>query len=71
VGQLVVPDPQDVPVDTMSRARAVDPDALVSSKAWRQLVQLRQRRRADPAQVRAVALELAAAGRGTASQKGA
>jgi hypothetical protein len=40
----MAPDPQDVPVEVLTRSRALDPEALLDSKGWSSLVHLRRRR---------------------------
>lgn len=49
VAEMVVPDPQVVPDQVLRRLIAVDPQDVVTSPIWAQLVHLRDRRR--PAQV--------------------
>jgi hypothetical protein len=44
VGELVVPDPQVVPDWVLERRSAVDPEALVGSPLWAELVRARGRR---------------------------
>lgn len=52
--RAVTPDPQDVPVEILSRSRAWNPDQLLASAGWRKLPELRrQRRRATRQAVRA------------------
>ena len=41
VGEFVVPDPQTVSDDTLNRTRAVDPEKLLASGIWEDLVALR------------------------------
>lgn len=45
VGEMVVPDPQDVPVEVLTRSRAINPQAVIDSPFWAQFVHLRDRRR--------------------------
>jgi Methyltransferase domain len=52
VAEMVVPDPQDVPADVLGRTHAVDPEKIVQSSVWAQLVHLRDRpMRSDREQV--------------------
>jgi hypothetical protein len=51
--EFVVPDPQQVPADVVGRARALDPDQVVSSTAWARVAELRDTGRDDSATVRA------------------
>jgi predicted O-methyltransferase YrrM len=43
VAEMVSPDPQDVPLEVLTRSRAVDPDAIVNSSIWPMWVHLRDR----------------------------
>jgi predicted O-methyltransferase YrrM len=49
----MAPDPQDVPVEILTRSRARDPEELLASDGWRALPKLRRGRRVDPDAVRA------------------
>lgn len=52
----LAPDPQDVPVEVLTRSRAFDPDKLLASAGWRELPRLRGafgRKPAPAAEVRA------------------
>lgn len=49
VAEMVTPDPQHVPAAVLDRTYAVDPETIVNSPIWDQLVHLRNRRRATPA----------------------
>lgn len=44
VGDMVTPDPQDVPPEVLHRTRAVDPVRLLKSGAWKELRTLRDGR---------------------------
>jgi hypothetical protein len=54
LAEMVVPDPQDVPVELIERKNAVDPVWLVESPVWSRLQLLRHRRRGTPDDVRNV-----------------
>lgn len=41
----ISPDPQDVPAEILTRSRAVDPNRLLDSKVWEEIVFLRRSRR--------------------------
>lgn len=61
------PDPQDVPVEILSRSRAMNPEKLLSSAGWGQLPHLRKRRKpVDAATVRAAFADVL----GSASDRG-
>jgi hypothetical protein len=49
VAEMVTPDPQDVPAAVLNRTYAVDPEQIVDSPIWDQLVHLRNRHRPTPA----------------------
>lgn len=49
VGEMVVPDPQDVPVEVLRRTRAINPQKVIDSPIWAQFVHLRDRRRPSTA----------------------
>ena len=49
----MAPDPQDVPVEVLTRSRAWDPEKLLASKGWTELPRLRRRKNVDAAAVRA------------------
>ncbi len=59
VAQMVTPDPQPVPPDVISRARAIQPEALVSSRFWTSWALLRDRQQRT---TRSHVLELLEAG---------
>lgn len=48
VPELVVPDPQVVPDWSLTRSRAVEPDALLASPIWAEVRRLRDRRGGAP-----------------------
>ncbi len=55
VGEMVSPDPQDVPAEVLGRTRAVDPDVIAASPIWADWVHLRNRhRRTDAAEYRSL-----------------
>jgi hypothetical protein len=54
MAEMVVPDPQDVPVELLERKDAVDPVRLVESPIWSRLQLLRHRKRGTPDDVRSV-----------------
>jgi hypothetical protein len=63
IAEYVRDDPQDVPDDLMHRRHAADPDALLASGVWQELVKARDERRRPDAD----ALEQLAELRGTAT----
>lgn len=57
----LAPDPQDVPQEILTRARAYQPESLLASRGWKQLPSLRRRRRGgDPSAVRAAFADVVA-----------
>ncbi len=57
----VTPDPQDVPPEIYSRARALDPEKLLASAGWAKLRKLRKRGTTTAAQVRSAFADVVAA----------
>jgi hypothetical protein len=45
VADMVTPDPQDVPAAVLNRTYAVDPEQIIESPIWPQLIHLRNRHR--------------------------
>ena len=49
VAEMVTPDPQDVPAAVLNRTYAVEPEKIIDSDIWPQLIYLRDRRWPAPA----------------------